>query len=103
MEMAGLLDPGELDLSNGSRPRQGVSMVSKHRMNNGRNRLFDECYVLRDSLVKAETGLSRSAGGSVEPKAKPITAPLACRDSLDGYMYVCELSDNFALSDRQMD
>ena len=70
MKMAGLLDPGELDVPDGSRPRQGFSMVGKHRMNDGRNQLLDECYVLRVSLVKAENGLRRSARGFALPEFK---------------------------------
>ena len=70
MEVLALLDPGELDVPDGSRPRQGFSMMGKHRMNDGRNQLFDECYVLRVSLVKTENGLRRSAGGFALPEFK---------------------------------
>jgi hypothetical protein len=63
MEMAGLSSPGELAMLDGSPPCQGVSMAGKHRMNDGRNQLLDECYVLRVSLVKAENGLRQSEEG----------------------------------------
>ena len=70
MEMAGLSSPGELAMLDGSPPCQGVSMAGKHRMNDGRNQLLDECYVLRVSLVKAENGLRRSARGFALPEFK---------------------------------
>jgi len=63
MRITGLSSPDELAMLDGSPPCQGVLMAGKHRINDGRNQLFDECYVLRVSLVKAENGLPRSAGG----------------------------------------
>ena len=70
MEIAGLSSPGELAMLDGSLPCHGVSMAGKHRMNDGRNQLLDECYVLRVSLVKAENGLRRSARGFALPEFK---------------------------------
>ena len=70
MEMGGLSSPGQLAILDGSPPSQGVSTAGKYRMNDGRNQLFDECYVLRVSLVKAENDLHRSVGGFALPEFK---------------------------------
>jgi hypothetical protein len=70
MDMTGLSGPDELGVPDGSLPCQGFSMVCMHRINDGRNQLFDECYVPWISLVKAENGLRRIAGGFALPEFK---------------------------------
>ena len=60
-KVAWLSGPGKPGVLDRSLSYQGFSIKGRHRMSHGRNQLFDACYVLRVSLVKAENGLQRSA------------------------------------------
>lgn len=75
MEMAGLSDPGELEVLDGSPSCQGFSTAGKSRMNDDRNQLFRE-YVRLLRGLQPKVFVMENVSGTVKRKMKMIFAEI---------------------------
>lgn len=89
MRLAGLSEPGELDLLDGSPPCQGVSTAGKRDLNDPRNQLFREFVRLLRGL-KPKVFVMENVPGLVKGKMKLIFAEIMRELKASGYQVRCK-------------
>ncbi len=89
LEMAGL-QPGELDVLDGSPPCQGFSTAGKRIMSDDRNQLFRE-YVRLLRGLKPKVFVMENVSGMVKGKMKLIFAEVMRELKASGYRVSCRL------------
>ncbi len=78
------LQPGELDVLDGSPPCQGFSTAGKRKMNDGRNQLFRE-YVRLLRGLRPKILVMENVSGMVKGKMKLIFAEILRELKASGY------------------
>ena len=78
------LKPGELDVLDGSPPRQGFSTAGKRKMDDGRNQLFRE-YVRLLRGLQPKVLIMENVGGMVKGKMKLIFVEILKELKAAGY------------------
>lgn len=89
MRLAGLTEPGELDLLDGSPPCQGLSTAGKRDLNDSRNQLFREFIRLLRGL-KPKVFVMENVPGLVKGKMKLIFAEIMRELKASGYQVKCK-------------
>lgn len=89
MKLAGLSEPGELDLLDGSPPCQGVSTAGKRNLNDPRNQLFCEFVRLLRGL-QPKVFVMENVSGLVKGKMKLIFAEIMRELKGSGYQVKCK-------------
>jgi DNA (cytosine-5)-methyltransferase 1 len=84
MELAGLSEPGELDLLDGSPPCQGFSTAGKRVLTDPRNQLFREFVRLLRGL-KPKVFVMENVSGMVKGKMKLVFAEIMRELKASGY------------------
>ena len=84
MRLAGLTEPGELDVLDGSPPCQGFSMAGKREFGDDRNQLFRE-YVRLLQGLKPKVFVMENVSGMVKGKMKLIFADIMRELKASGY------------------
>jgi site-specific DNA-cytosine methylase len=90
MRLAGLSEPGQLDLLDGSPPCQGVSTAGKRLLNDPRNQLFREFVRLLRGL-KPKVFVMENVSGLVKGKMKLLFAEIMRELKASGYQVRCKL------------
>ncbi len=90
MELAGLSEPGQLDLLDGSPPCQGVSTAGKRLLNDPRNQLFREFVRLLCGL-KLKVFVMENVSGLIKGKMKLLFAEIMRELKASGYQVRCKL------------
>lgn len=89
MRLAGLTEPGELDLLDGSPPCQGFSSAGKRILNDPRNQLFRE-YVRLLRGLKPKVFVMENVPGLVKGKMKLVFAEIMRELKASGYQVRCK-------------
>lgn len=89
LELAGI-EPGQLDLLDGSPPCQGFSTAGKRKMNDKRNKLYMEFVRLLRGL-KPKVFVMENVSGLVKGKMKLIFAEIMRELKASGYKVRCKL------------
>jgi DNA (cytosine-5)-methyltransferase 1 len=89
MKLAGLSEPGELDLLDGSPPCQGFSSAGKRILNDPRNQLFRE-YIRLLRGLKPKVFVMENVPGLVKGKMKLIFAEIMRELKASGYRVRCK-------------
>jgi DNA (cytosine-5)-methyltransferase 1 len=89
MGLAGLSEPGELDLFDGSPPCQGFSSAGKRILNDPRNQLFRE-YVRLLRGLKPKVFVMENVPGLVKGKMKLVFAEIMRELKASGYQVRCK-------------
>ena len=84
MTLAGLSEPGELDVLDGSPPCQGFSLAGKRQMKDDRNQLFRE-YVRLLRGLQPKVFIMENVSGMVKGKMKLIFAEILRELKASGY------------------
>ncbi len=84
MELAGLTEPGQLDVLDGSPPCQGFSTAGKRKMSDNRNQLFRE-YVRLLKGLQPKVFIMENVSGMVKGKMKIIFAEILRELKASGY------------------
>lgn len=90
MRLAGLTEPGQLDLLDGSPPCQGFSTAGKRILNDPRNQLFRE-YVRLLRGLKPKVFVMENVSGLVKGKMKLVFAEIMRELKASGYQVKCQL------------
>lgn len=89
LEVVGL-DPGELDVLDGSPPCQGFSTAGKRKVLDPRNSLFEEFVRLLNGLTP-KAFVMENVSGLVRGKMRPLFRQMTRELSAAGYRVVCRL------------
>ncbi len=89
LQLAGI-EPGELDILDGSPPCQGFSTAGKRDMNDDRNQLFRE-YVRLLRGLQPKVFVMENVSGMVKGKMKLIFAEVMRELKVSGYRVSCRL------------
>ncbi len=89
LELAGV-EPGELDVLDGSPPCQGFSTAGKRKFSDGRNRLFEE-YVRLLEGFRPRAFVMENVSGLVKGKMKIVFAEMTAALKAAGYRVSCRL------------
>lgn len=89
LSLAGI-QPGELDILDGSPPCQGFSTAGKRDMNDDRNQLFRE-YVRLLRGLKPKVFVMENVSGMIKGKMKLIFAEVMRELKASGYQVKCQL------------
>lgn len=84
------LEPGELDILDGSPPCQGFSMAGKRRLDDPRNRLFEE-YVRFLKAIRPKAFVMENVPGLVTGKMRAIFYEMVKALSEAGYEVRCRI------------
>lgn len=90
MSLAGLTEPGQLDVLDGSPPCQGFSTAGKRNMNDDRNQLFRE-YVRLLRGLRPKVFVMENVSGMVKGKMKLIFAEIMRELKASGYVVSARL------------
>lgn len=90
MRLAGLTEPGQLDLLDGSPPCQGFSTAGKRILNDPRNQLFRE-YVRLLRGLQPKVFVMENVSGLVKGKMKLVFAEIMRELKASGYQVKCQL------------
>jgi len=90
MALAGLTDPGQLDVFDGSPPCQGFSTAGKRDFNDDRNQLFRE-YVRLLRGLQPKVFVMENVSGMVKGKMKLIFADIMRELKASGYVVSARL------------
>ncbi len=90
MTLAGLTEPGQLDVLDGSPPCQGFSTAGKRQMKDCRNQLFHE-YVRLLRGLQPKAFIMENVSGMVKGKMKLIFADIMRELKASGYEVKCWL------------
>jgi DNA (cytosine-5)-methyltransferase 1 len=90
MRLAGLTEPGQLDVLDGSPPCQGFSTAGKRQLVDSRNRLFEEYVRLLEGL-QPKVFVMENVSGLVKGKMKLVFAEIMKALKATGYNVRCQL------------